>query len=191
VHIPLSGQYASWAGAIIGLDQPIILLAEDEERLAESRMRLARVGIERVVGYVEGGVAAWQKSGRRVAQSAQISALELRNELAAGSEIQVVDVRRASEWDTGHIAEGHLKPLNQFAALLAPNGEARGKLLAGLDTARPVAVHCKSGYRGAIAASLLERAGFGTVANVTGGFDAWDAQKLPKISRDTAGAHAH
>jgi len=189
VHIPLSGQYASWAGAIIGLDQPIILLAEDEERLAESRMRLARVGIERVVGYVEGGIAAWQKSGRQVAQLAQISALELRNELAAGSEIQVVDVRRASEWDAGHIAEGHLKPLNQFAAILASNGEARGRLLAGLDTARPVAVHCKSGYRGAIAASLLERAGFETVANVTGGFDAWDAQKLPKISQSAAHAH--
>jgi glyoxylase-like metal-dependent hydrolase (beta-lactamase superfamily II)/rhodanese-related sulfurtransferase len=180
VHIPLSGQYASWAGAIIGLDQPIILLAEDEERLAESRMRLARVGIERVVGYVEGGIAAWQRSGRRVGQTAQIGALELRNQLAEGNEIQVVDVRRASEWDAGHIAEGRLKPLNQFAALLASNGEARGRLLADLDSARPVAVHCKSGYRGAIAASLLERAGFATVANVTGGFDAWEAQKLPR-----------
>lgn len=189
VHIPLSGQYASWAGAIVGLDQPIILLAEDEERLAESRMRLARVGIERVVGYAEGGIAAWQRSGRRVAQTAQIGALELRNQLATGNEIQVVDVRRAAEWDAGHIAEGRLKPLNQFAALLASNGEASKKLLADLDPVRPVAVHCKSGYRGAIAASLLERAGFATVANVTGGFDAWEAQKLPKISHGAAHAH--
>jgi rhodanese-related sulfurtransferase len=187
VHIPLSGQYASWAGAIIGLDQPIILLAEDEERVAESRMRLARVGIERVVGYAEGGIAAWQQSGRRVAQTAQIGALELRNQLAAGSEIQVVDVRRGAEWDAGHIADGRLKPLNQFAALLASNGDARAKLLADLDSARPVAVHCKSGYRGAIAASLLERAGFATVANVTGGFDAWEAQKLPKAVGHGAG----
>jgi glyoxylase-like metal-dependent hydrolase (beta-lactamase superfamily II)/rhodanese-related sulfurtransferase len=186
VHIPLSGQYASWAGAIIGLDRPIVLLAEDEERLAESRMRLARVGIESVVGSVDGGVEAWQRSGRRVAQSAQVSAVELRNLLAAGSEIQVVDVRRPAEWDAGHIAEAHLKPLNQFSSMLASNGEASKKLLADLDPARPVAVHCKSGYRGAIAASLLERAGFETVASVTGGFDAWEAHALPKIAPGAA-----
>jgi hydroxyacylglutathione hydrolase len=189
VHIALSGQYASWAGAIIGLDQPIVLLAEDADQIEESRMRLARVGIERVVGYVEGGIDAWQRSGRRVAQTAQVSAGELRNLLAAGGEIQVVDVRRPAEWEAGHIAEGHLKPLNQFAALLGANGEASRKLLSDLDPARPVAVHCKSGYRSAIAASLLERAGFATVGSVTGGFDAWEVQKLPKISQ-AAGTHA-
>jgi glyoxylase-like metal-dependent hydrolase (beta-lactamase superfamily II)/rhodanese-related sulfurtransferase len=189
VHIALSGQYAAWAGAIIGLDQPIVLLAEDAEHVEESRMRLARVGIERVAGYLEGGIDAWQRSGRRVGQSAQVSAVELRNLLAAGDEIQVVDVRRASEWEAGHIAEGHLKPLNQFAALLAQNGEASKKLLADLDPARPVAVHCKSGYRSAIAASLLERAGFATVASLTGGFDAWEAHSLPKISQSAAEAH--
>jgi hydroxyacylglutathione hydrolase len=189
VHIALAGQYASWAGAIIGLDQPIVLLAEDAERVEESRMRLARVGIERVAGYVEGGIRGWQRSGRRVAQSAQVSAVELRNLLAAGNEIQVVDVRRPAEWDTGHIAEGRLKPLNQFAALLTQNGEASKKLLADLDRARPVAVHCKSGYRSAIAASLLERAGFATVASLTGGFDAWEAHALPKISQRAAETH--
>jgi hydroxyacylglutathione hydrolase len=191
VHIALSGQYASWAGAIIGLDQPIVLVAEDADRVEESRMRLARVGMERVVGYVDGGVSAWERSGRRVAQSAQVSAVELRNLLAAGSEIQVVDVRRPAEWDAGHIAEGHLKPLNQFAALLAFNGDASRKLLADLDPARPVAVHCKSGYRSAIAASLLERAGFATVASLTGGFDAWEAHALPKISKDATDARTN
>jgi hydroxyacylglutathione hydrolase len=188
VHIALSGQYASWAGAIIGLDRPIVLMAE-EEKVEESRMRLARVGIERVVGYAEGGIDAWQRSGRRVAQTAQVSAIELRNLLAAGNEIQVVDVRRPAEWETGHIAEGHLKPLNQFAALLAPNGTASKKLLIDLDPARPVAVHCKSGYRSAIAASLLERAGFATVASLTGGFDAWEAHALPKISQSVVETH--
>ncbi len=190
VHIALSGQYASWAGAIIGLDQPIVLLAEDAERLAESRMRLARVGIERVVGSVAGGVAAWERSGRRVAQTAQVSAVELRNLLEAGNEIQVLDVRRPAEWEAEHIAEGRLRPLNQFAALLASNRDAGKKLLADLDLARPVAVHCQSGYRSAIAASLLERAGFATVANLTGGFDAWKAQKLPKVAQNAAGARA-
>jgi len=190
VHIALSGQYAAWAGAIIGLDQPIVLVAEDTEKLEESRMRLARVGIERVIGYLEGGIEGWQRSGKRVAQSAQISAGELKNLLGAGGEIQVVDVRRPAEWETGHIAEARLKPLNQFAVLVSSNGEAGKKLLADLDPARPLAVHCKTGYRSAIAASLLERAGFAAVANLTGGFDAWEAQKLPKISHDAAGAHS-
>ena len=185
VHIALSGQYAAWAGSIIGLDQPIVLLGEDAEHVEESRMRLARVGIERILGYVEGGVGAWQRSGRRAAQSAQVSAGELRNMLASGDEIQVVDVRRPAEWEAGHIAEGHLKPLNQFATLLAPNGDSGKKLFADLDHSRPVAVHCKGGYRSAIATSLLERAGFETVANVTGGFDAWEAQKLPMVSQGT------
>jgi hydroxyacylglutathione hydrolase len=190
VHIALSGQYAAWAGAIIGLDQSVVLLAEDVEQVEESRMRLARVGIERVMGYVEGGIDAWQRSGRRVAQSAQVSAVELQNLLKAGNEIQVVDVRRAAEWESGHIAEGHLKPLNQFAALLGTNEAARKKLLADLDPARPVAVHCKGGYRSAIATSMLERAGFETVANLTGGFDAWEAHLLPKVSQSAAGEPA-
>jgi hydroxyacylglutathione hydrolase len=189
VHIALSGQYAAWAGSIIGLDQPIVLLGEDAEHVEESRMRLARVGIERILGYVEGGVRAWQRSGRRVAQSAQVSAGELRNLIADGNELQVVDVRRPAEWEAGHIAEAHLKPLNQFAVILAANGDSGKKLFADLDHARPVAVHCKGGYRSAIATSLLERAGFETVANLTGGFDAWEAQKLPMVSRD-AGTHA-
>jgi hydroxyacylglutathione hydrolase len=189
VHIALSGQYAAWAGSIIGLDQPIVLLGEDAEHVKESRMRLARVGIERIIGFVAGGVGAWQRSGRRVAQSAQVSAGELRNMVAAGNEIQVVDVRRLAEWETGHIEEARLKPLNQFAALLAPNGDSGKKLFADLDLTRPVAVHCKGGYRSAIATSLLERAGFETVANVTGGFDAWEAQKLPMVSQG-AGTHA-
>ncbi len=186
VHIALSGQYASWAGAIIGLDQPIVLLAEDSEKTEESRMRLARVGIERVVGYLDGGIDAWQRSGRRMAQSAQVSAVELRNLLAAGNDIQVVDVRRRAEWEAGHIADGRLKPLNQFAAVMASSGEARNVILADLDPARAIAVHCKGGYRSAIAASLLERAGFETVANLTGGFDAWEAHALPKISHVTS-----
>jgi glyoxylase-like metal-dependent hydrolase (beta-lactamase superfamily II) len=194
VHIALSGQYASWAGALIGLDTPIILVAEDPDRLEESRLRLARVGIENVVGYLAGSVEAWQSSGRKVAQSAQVSAGELNNLLSTDNGIQVVDVRRGVEWDDGHIARAQLTPLNKFAALLSTDGDAAKKLLAELDPARPVVVHCKGGYRSAIATSLLERAGFPTVVNLIGGFDAWDSQKLPATARVTAtpaGSSAH
>jgi len=187
IQIGLSGQYASWAGTLIGLKRPIVLLAEDAERLAESRLRLARVGIENVVGHLGGGMAAWERSGQALGQVAQISVLELYQKLRDKREkIQVLDVRRPMEWGAGHIAQAVLKPLNQLAL---GTGDASAALLAGLDPGKPVAVHCKSGARSLIATSLLQRAGYGMVMDVIGGFDAWEAQKLP-VARAGAAAEA-
>jgi hydroxyacylglutathione hydrolase len=186
INVALSGQFASWAGALIGLDRSVVLLGEDDERTAEARMRLARVGIERVKGYLEGGIAAWQRSGRPTSQSANISVGELNAMLAAGDPIQVLDVRREAEFGAGHIASANLVPLGKMAALVSDDSSASNGLLARLDSAHPVAVHCKGGYRSAIAASLLERAGFKAVVNVLGGFDAWQAQNLPSASGDDA-----
>jgi hydroxyacylglutathione hydrolase len=169
IHIALSGQFASWAAIVLGLDQSLILVAEDPERLAESRMRLARVGMEKVAGYLDDGILAWERAGMPLAQVAQISVLDLREQMNGASEgLQVVDVRRPAEWDAGHIEGAALKPLDGLRGMLAD-----------LDPGKPVAVHCKGGFRSSIAASLLARAGFRDVRNVVGGFDAWAAQKLP------------
>ena len=189
IHISLGGQYASWAGTLIGLDTPIVLLTEDAEKLEESRLRLARVGIERTEGFLEGGIEAWQRSGRATWQIAQVSAGELQREIAAGEKIPVLDVRRATEWNSGHLAEAQLLPLSQLAPLAAPKLNGLPAALKNLDRERPVAVHCKSGYRSAIAASLLERAGFRAVVNIIGGFDAWAAQKLPVVTEEAGGKH--
>ncbi len=158
VHIALSGQFASWAATLVGLDASIVLVAEDAERVEESRMRLARVGIEKVTGALRDGMASWTGP---VAEIAQITAEDLRRELSA---FEVIDVRRRPEWEDGHIEGARLMPLDKL-----------GVRLHELDRERPVAVHCKSGYRSAIAASLIQRAGFRNVANVIGGFDAWRA----------------
>ena len=83
--------------------------------------------------------------------------------------VQVVDVRRQAEWDEGHIDGAILMPLHKLP-----------ELAARIDGDRPVAVHCKGGYRGAIAASLIQRAGLDQVMNLTGGFDAWRACGLPE-----------
>ncbi|HLY18159.1 MAG TPA: MBL fold metallo-hydrolase [Bryobacteraceae bacterium] len=166
VNIPLSGQFAAWSGALLGLESDLILVAEDADRGAESRMRLARVGIERVVGYLEGGIEGWPRED--VEELQQITVQDLDRLLSEKDGWQVADVRRENEWEEGHVEGAQLLPLNQ-----AP------KLMDNLDRARPVAVHCKSGYRSAIASSLLLRAGFRQVANVTGGFDAWKAADLP------------
>lgn len=179
VHIALSGQFAAWAGALVGLDREIILVAEDPERTEESRIRLARVGIEHIAGYLDGGISAWERSGRQVAQFAQISAGELRQLLVREPGTQLVDVRRSGEWDAGHIAQAHLAPLNKFSTVVASGPDAAAKLLPNFEVDRPVIVHCQGGYRSAIAASLLERAGFSMVVNVIGGFDAWKLQQFP------------
>ncbi len=176
IHISLAGQYAFWAAALLGLDRPIILVAEDPERALESRTRLARVGIESLVGCLEGGVVAWERSGRPLASIPQIRALDLYQQLCDQPDaMRVVDVRSPAEWEAGHIEQAALKSLNKWAL---SEREKVAAPLADLNPNKLLAVHCKSGYRSSIATSLLARAGFRSV-NVVGGFDAWQAQKLP------------
>jgi rhodanese-related sulfurtransferase len=167
VSIPLSGQFASWAGAVLGLSARPVLIAANAEQVSEARTRLARIGIEDVTGYLEGGVEGWQKAGFKVEQVKQITAQELASRLATGS-IGVLDVRREAEFQSGHIDGADWHPLDRFKAALPEITK---------DT--PIAVHCKSGYRSLIAVSVLERAGYHNVVDVAGGFDAWAAAGLP------------
>jgi hydroxyacylglutathione hydrolase len=175
VDIPLSGQFASWAGAVLGLEAELVLVAADPDRAVESRMRLARVGIELVSGFLDGGIGAWTQAALPLKQLDQITAQDLDRLLHENPDVQVADVRRPPEWEDGHIEGAMLLPLNQAA-----------KMAGKLDKSRPVAVHCKGGYRSAIASSLLLRAGFKQVLNVKGGFDAWKAAGLPAAQAITA-----
>jgi rhodanese-related sulfurtransferase len=179
INIALSGQFASWTGGILGIHSKPVLIGETDAQISEARMRLTRVGIEDVRGYLAGGVAGWQKAGLPVMKTAQISPRELNQRLREGSlrPADVLDVRRESEWQAGHIAEVECRALDTF-----PHG------LPAMDGSRPVAVHCKSGYRSMIACSLLERAGHPNVLNVEGGFDAWHAAELPEVAEHLARA---
>ena len=161
VQIGLGGQFAAWAGALLGLGKDIILLAEDPKTAEEARIRLARVGIERVVGSIDGGIAGWAAAGLPLVAMQQITVQDLHESKV---EFQVVDVRRTGEWKTGHIPGAELHPLDALA-----------REAVQLDPGRPAAVHCKSGYRSTIACSILEAAGFEGAVNVIGGFDAWAA----------------
>ena len=167
VNIALSGQFASWAGALLGLAARPVLIAESEEQVSEARMRLARVGLEESAGYLKGGVEAWKQAGLSLASLQQISVEALSHQLN-DSALQVLDVRREPEWEAGHIEGASWWPLDNFK--IAPPE---------IDHDLPIAVHCKSGYRSMIACSLLQRAGFQNVVNVAGGFDAWLQSKLP------------
>ena len=175
INIALSGQFASWAGAMLGLSSQPVLIAATEDQISEARMRLARVGIENLSGYLEGGVEAWKQAGFELVQMPLVTVKELRKRLDTG-DVQVLDVRRQGEWDAGHIEGADLYPLDRFKAALP-----------SLENAAATAVHCKGGYRSMIAASLLQRAGH-NVINVIGGFDAWEKEKLPVASGATVGA---
>jgi hydroxyacylglutathione hydrolase len=169
MHIALTGQYASWAARILGLDTPLIIVGEDPEHVRESEIRLARVGIENVAGYLADGVVGWIQSGFELDYIPQITVqdfVELRNQEA--ERITVLDVREPGEVAGGVIENSVCIPLGKL-----------GSRLAELDREKLLVVHCKSGYRSSIATSILRRAGFRNIANLIGGFDAWKTTGLP------------
>ena len=171
LQIGLSGQFASWAGALVSTKAPIVLVAEEEEGVREARTRLARVGVENVAGYLAGGILEWDHAGLPLATTEQIAVEELHARMREGRAGSVIDVRRPAEWTSGHIAEAVHVPLNALA-------ERAGELARDA----PVAVLCAGGFRSSIASSVLERQGFTRVTNVVGGIAAWRAANLPVTS---------
>jgi hydroxyacylglutathione hydrolase len=167
INIALSGQFATWAGTILGLSSRPVLIADSQEQLAEARLRLARVGIETERGFLQGGVSAWKHAGFSVAQLQEVTPQDLQQQLSK-AKIQLLDVRREPEWMAGHVAGATWWPLDRFR--VSPPE---------VDPNLRLAVHCQSGYRSMIACSLLERAGYNNVVNVSGGFAAWQEARLP------------
>ena len=176
INIALSGQFASWAGTVLGLSAHPVLIAATDAQIEEARVRLARVGIEVLDGYLAGGIATWKDAGLSLATTPQITVQQLESCLQT-DHLQVLDVRREPEWDAGHIDGAAWWPLDNFRVSPPEINH---------DVA--LAVHCKSGYRSMIASSLLQRAGFTHVLNVVGGFDAWQAAKMPSVTPITAKA---
>ena len=176
VNIALSGQFASWAAIVFGLSSCPVIVADTMEQWSEARVRLARVGIENVRGYLSGGVEAWKQAGLPLSHVPQIS-VEILNEWQNRPEVSILDVRREPEWQSGHIANALWLPLDSLASTPLP-----------VSHDRLVVVHCKSGYRSMIACGLLRRAGFPNVVNVFGGFDAWRAAGMPVAAREEVAA---
>jgi hydroxyacylglutathione hydrolase len=154
LNIGLGGQFASWAGTLLSFDDRIVVIAEDEERANEALMRLARVGLENVTGWIAFG--EWPFETRALSQ---ITPAQLSDER---QEIRVLDVRGPGEYASGHIPGAQSVPLNELPKRLAEVAENG-----------PLAIICAGGYRSSIAASLLERAGRESLVNVIGGTGAW------------------
>ncbi len=168
VNIGLGGQFASWAGSVVGLDRDVIIIAEDSASAEEARYRLARVGIERVPGFLAEGISGWVRQGLPLEALDQWTVEDLAAEMKSNRALRLLDVRREPEWTDGHIPGALHQPLSNLAATLKT-----------LDPETRTAVHCKTGYRSAIACSLLKASGFRHVANLVGGYDAWIAAGFP------------
>jgi glyoxylase-like metal-dependent hydrolase (beta-lactamase superfamily II)/rhodanese-related sulfurtransferase len=162
-NIGLGGQYARWAGELLSAKTSIVLVA-DKGRERESATRLARIGFDRVVGYLEGGPSAFADAPDLVRSHPRIDAAELQRLLASDAPPHVVDVRAISEWQSGHVRGSQNEPLPELRELAAK-----------IPRDRPLVVQCLGGYRSSIACSLLEQAGFDKLSDLEGGWNAWIA----------------
>ncbi len=163
INIPLSGQFASWAGTLVDLAASPVLIADTVEQLDEARTRLARIGLDEERGYLKDGVKGWEQAGFESTSLPQITVQDLHDCLKSRPR-QVIDVRRGPEWQCVQVEGTTLYPLDRFKAALPE-----------LKLDEPVIVICKSGYRSSVACSMLKRAGYANVTNVIGGVDAWQA----------------
>jgi hydroxyacylglutathione hydrolase len=169
LNIPLSGQYATWSGTLLDRERPILIVAEPG-REEESAMRLGRIGFDHVLGYLDGGPAtldAAPEQRARIARLDRITALSLAEELQGNAPPFVLDVRTPGERSAGFVPGSHHVPLSKLPERLAE-----------VPRQRPIVVHCQSGYRSSIAASLLAKHGHDRLRDLVGGFQAWETTRL-------------
>jgi hydroxyacylglutathione hydrolase len=163
INIGLKGQFASWAGTLLSPQTPIILIADTDAEVNEAQMRLARVGLEKVAGYLAGGITAWRDAGFEVARIPQITVAELHEILSQTDDAQILDVRRTTEYEQSHVPHARNIPLDKLTS----------SNLDELDSQKPLYVICAGGYRSSAATSLLEARGFQNLHNIIGGTSAW------------------
>lgn len=169
INIGLNGQFAVWVGTLVPINQPLLLVtAPGKER--ESVLRLARVGYEKIAGYLDNGIAGWNGPLDRV-ESTDAPALLSGKFEGAG----ILDVRRPGEWNAGHMKEARFAPLSD----LAVHTES-------LDKAGTYVVYCGGGYRSMTAISLMKRTGFTNLVNVTGGATAMAKAGVTMVSEELA-----
>ncbi|HPZ87389.1 MAG TPA: MBL fold metallo-hydrolase [Flavihumibacter sp.] len=159
ISIGIDGNFAPWVGALIPDIQQPLLLVVDKGREEEVVTRLARVGYDKAIGYLDGGLDAWKADGRELDQIKSISAEELAGIDAIQS--QILDVRKASEYQSEHVLEAENMPLDYI-----------NEHLQELDKNQTRYVHCAGGYRSVIFISILKARGYNNLINITGGFKA-------------------
>lgn len=166
INIGLNGQYAVWVGTLLDINQPLVLITEKGKE-EEAVLRLARVGYEKVVGYLQGGVASWEGTLDTVKT---ITAEEMKSMMSIG--VEVLDVRKPGEWNVARLKDVTFLSLSDI-----PENHLT------LNKSNPYLVHCAGGYRSMIAISVLKHLGFkGELYNIRGGFGAMQQAGLPVVT---------
>lgn len=160
VSVGLDGRFAEWAGTIVPYDQDIILVTEAGKE-EETIIRLSRVGLDNVKGYLNGGYEAWVAAGEPIDMIIDVEADELAMDMKFDEKLHVLDVRKQTEFDNGHIADAQLITLSDLTNPLH---------MANVDDDMNIYVHCAGGYRSVIACSLMKKEGYQNIRNVLGGF---------------------
>ena len=162
ISIGLEGRFAEFAGSILPFDQAILLVCEPGTE-KESVVRLARVGFENIIGHLAGGFDAWAKAGEPIDLVIDVEADELAMDIPFDPNMVIVDVRKTSEFDKGHIKEALTIPLDELTDPAS---------MANFDDNQNIYIHCAGGYRSVIASSLIKKQGIHNIRNVIGGFKA-------------------
>ena len=166
INIGLGGQYATWAGTILGHGTPIVIVA-DPGREGESAVRLGRIGFDHIAGYLKSGLRSLESRPDLTVTTERLSPQVAADRLAGGGPI-ALDVRTPPEREQKRIDGSVSAPLNHLQELAKT-----------LPRDRTVFVYCAGGYRSSIAASLLQQLGFLHVSEIAGGIAAWEAARLP------------
>lgn len=174
ISIGLEGRFAEWAGSLLPFDAPLLLVT-DSGKEKETIIRLARVGFSKVMGYLDGGFAAWQESGEEADLIIDVEPDELMMDIPFDDRLVVVDVRKPAEYADGHLKDAQNIPLNDMTD---PG------VMANLEEDQNIYVHCQGGYRSVIASSLLKRQGIHNIRNVVGGWNKIKEQEKVEVVKE-------
>ncbi len=169
INIGVDGSFAMWVGELIlDIKQPILIVAENNEKVEEAIIRLSRVGYDNTIGYLDGGFESWMKAGKEKDVVNRISPEQLEKHCKEEKQI-IIDVRKASEFQSEHLVEAVNIPLNVLNNHLSEFPKDKVFIL-----------HCAGGYRSMIAASMLKQRGFDNFVDVIDGFDGIKNTSLAK-----------
>ncbi|ULQ55418.1 MBL fold metallo-hydrolase [Flavihumibacter rivuli] len=170
INIGIDGSFAPWVGALIPDVKQQLLIVAEPDRVEEVVTRLARVGYDFTIGYLEGGFENWKQSGKEVDSITSITAEELAERLKKG-EGEVLDVRKKSEYLSEHVVDAENAPLDFV-----------NESMLQVDKNKTYFVHCAGGYRSMIFNSILRARGYDNLVDVKGGFKAIKDSGLFKVS---------
>jgi glyoxylase-like metal-dependent hydrolase (beta-lactamase superfamily II)/rhodanese-related sulfurtransferase len=167
IFIGLDGSFAPWVGALIpDLKHPILIVAP-EGREKEAIKRLARIGCDNTLGYLEGSFEAWKNAGREIDTIESIDAAEFAKQYKAGT-LHVLDVRKPGEFSGEHVENAENFPLDYI-----------NQNMTEINQGSSYHLHCRSGYRSTIAASILKSRGYENLINVLDSFENFTEAGLP------------